>query len=708
MKTQIEVAKTAGFCFGVNRAVKMLYNMVERGEKVCTLGPIIHNPQIIQDLKNRGVRIIDSPDQAEPDECVVIRTHGVKVDVIDRLNALGLKYVNATCPYVMKIHNIIEKNSTPDNVVLIAGDENHPEVCAFRSRCKGFSFVFKSAEELFNLDLQHPELREKEIILVAQTTFSVEEWKKCKKISKKLYTKLKSSDTICVATQNRQIEAEELSTRCDMMIVIGGRFSSNTVKLKAVCEQNCSTYLVEQAQELKNIDFSSCRLIGVTAGASTPAGIIKEALLTMSEILNEQNTNEEFDFKEALEQNLDTTMSTEPQVTGVVVAISPNEIQVDIGRKYAGFVPVDEYSYDPTADPMKELKVGDKINLIIMKTNDSEGTMMLSKRRYDSIAAWDEVLAAHENHEPMQAVVAEAVKGGVLAYPGGVRVFIPGSLTGLSKNEDLSVLVGQTVKFYITDVEKSRRRVIGSIRDVVRQERQAASEAFWAQAKEGQEYTGQVKSLTTYGAFVDLGGVDGMIHISELSWKRIKRPSDVVNVGDTVKVYIKALDPENKKISLGYRRTEDNPWEILKNKYPVGSVVKAKIVGITTFGAFANVIDGIDGLIHISQIADRRIASPKDVLSIGDEVMVKITGIDFDKKRVSLSIRALLEDGEYFPVENYENSADDSADKPAAQEVPAEEVKQEAAQEVPAEEVTQDATQEVADEVATEETSAEE
>ena len=362
----------------------------------------------------------------------------------------------------------------------------------------------------------------------------------------------------------------------------------------------------------------------------------------MSEILNEQTNSEEMSFEAALEENL-KSMSSDQKVRGVVVGIAPNEIQVDIGRKYAGFVPIEEYSNDPTADPKAELKIGDEINLIIMKTNDSEGTMMLSKRRFDAIAAWDNITKAKDDEEILEGVVAEAVKGGVLVYSQGVRVFIPGSLTGLPREADLSELVKTRVRFRIIDVDKAKKRAVGSIRSVVREERKAATEAFWAQVEEGQEYTGTVKSLTSYGAFVDLGGVDGMVHISELSWKRIKHPSEVVKEGDVVKVYVKALDRENRKISLGYKRVEDNPWEILKRDYPIGSVVKAKVVGLTTFGAFANVIDGIDGLIHISQIADRHIASPKEVLSIGDEVDVKITDIDFEKKRVSLSIRALLE-----------------------------------------------------------------
>lgn len=660
-KYKIELAKTAGFCFGVDRAVSTLYKMVEEKKRVCTLGPIIHNPSVVDDLKAKGVEIIERPDEAPENTTVVIRTHGAPKFVLEELKKSGTDYIDLTCPFVKKIQNIVERHSGEDRLLIIAGDENHPEVRGFRSHWGGSSFVYKNECELETLLTIHPEITESEVYVVAQTTFSVKEWEKTSKILKKLCTNGYFFDTICSATNDRQEEAFELSSRNDAMIVVGGRSSSNTAKLKAVCEKNCPTFLVETAKELYGYDFSRFRSVGVTAGASTPAGIIKEVLSTMSEILNEQTNSEEMSFEAALEENL-KSMSSDQKVRGVVVGIAPNEIQVDIGRKYAGFVPIEEYSNDPTADPKSELKIGDEIDLIIMKTNDSEGTMMLSKRRFDAIAAWDNIMKAKDEEEILEGVVAEAVKGGVLVYAQGVRVFIPGSLTGLPREADLSELVKTKVRFRIIEVDKAKKRAVGSIRSVVREERKAATEAFWAQVEEGQEYTGTVKSLTSYGAFVDLGGVDGMVHISELSWKRIKHPSEIVKEGDVVKVYVKALDRENRKISLGYKRVEDNPWEILKRDYPVGTVCKAKIVGLTTFGAFANVIDGIDGLIHISQIADRHIASPKEVLNIGDEVDVKITDIDFEKKRVSLSIRALLE-----PQDEAEEEAE-AADEEAAEE----------------------------------------
>ena len=600
---------------------------------------------------------------------------------MQELSATGAKVCDATCPFVKKIHRIVSENSSEDIPVLIAGDSDHPEVMGIMGYCNGECFTFKDATELRIILENHSDLCQKRITVVSQTTFSVKEWEESSKIINLLCTNANVFDTICNATQDRQHEATELSERADIMIIIGGLESSNTAKLKAVCEKNCITYLVERAAELKNIDFSGCNFIGVTAGASTPARIIKEVLCNMSEILNEQpieleegaveqktdvaddaavveltqgassaqpeevpsnDSSDEQDFSQALEESL-SNMNNDQKVKGVVMGFSPTEIQVDIGRKHAGYIPMDEYSADPAADPRKELKVGDEIDLIIMKTNDVEGTVMLSKRRYDAMKAWSDIVDAAETDKVFDGVITDVVKGGVIAVTNGVRVFIPGSLATASRNEPLDDLLRKNVQFRIIEVNRFKRRAVGSIRAVLKEAKKAAEEAFWAQAEVGQKYTGTVKSLTAYGAFVDIGGVDGMIHISELSWKRIKHPSEVLSVGDEVEVYIKALDTEKKKISLGYRKDEDNPWEILRKNYPEGTVIEAEVVSLTDFGAFARVIPGIDGLIHISQIADRRIDKPSDVLKVGDKVQVKIIGIDFDKKRVSLSIRALLE-----------------------------------------------------------------
>lgn len=641
---QIKVADTAGFCFGVNRAVDLVYKMVDEGKKVCTLGPIIHNQQVVDDLKSRGVTIAENISEVPEDYVLVVRTHGVPRSVIEEADSRNMKYCNATCPFVTKIHNIVSKHSNENNIIFIAGDEKHPEVQGIRGYANGPSYVFQSAEALENIVKEHPEIAVSEVFTVAQTTFSVKEWENCVKKINLLCTNATIFDTICNATQERQEEAEQLSRTCDAMVIVGGRHSSNTRKLRDVCAAHCPTYLIETSKELPALDFSFCNSVGITAGASTPSSIIKEVLLTMSELVNEQTDviETEESFEAMMEASL-KNLSTDQKVRGVVVGIAPNEIQVDIGRKHAGYIPLDEFSGDPTVNPLETVKVGDEMDLIIMKTNDAEGTVMLSKRRFDAIQAWDDVMKAAEDESVLEGVVTDVIRGGVLASTNGVRVFIPASLATASRNEPLEGLLKQHVKFRIIEVNKQRRRAVGSIRAVLKEARKAAEDAFWAQAEEGQVYTGTVKSMTSYGAFVDIGGVDGMIHISELSWSRVKHPSEVVSIGDTVEVYIKSLDAEKKKISLGYKKVEDNPWEVLRRDYPVDSVIDAQIVGLTTFGAFARIIPGVDGLIHISQLADHRVEKPQDVVTVGDTVKVKITEIDFDKKRVSLSIRALIE-----------------------------------------------------------------
>ncbi len=649
---EITLAKSAGFCFGVNRAINLLEKMVDEGKSVCTIGPIIHNPQVISSFEKRGVRIIEHPNECKNGDVIVVRTHGITKDLLQEVKSVSPNFCDATCPFVLKIHKTVSEKSDENTVTFIAGDKTHPEVIGIRSYCKGPSFVFNTEEELDEIINSNPNLVEKHLIVVSQTTFSIKSFEKYAKKIKNYYTNAVIFDTICNATEERQKEATQLSLKNDAMIIIGGRQSSNTAKLKAVCESNCPTYLIETYEELNGIDFSRFKSVGVTAGASTPDSIIKEVLKTMTEKL-EQNVStnavkeeatmaEDTSFAAMLEEYIDE--STDQKVVGVVVGVSPSEVEVEIvGRKHTGYVPANEFSNDPSCDITKEVKIGDKLDLIIMKTNDAEGTVMLSKKRYDAAKAWETI--DPESDEAVEGKVTGVVGDGKGLYVqyNGIRVFVPASLSKFSRNDSLEDMVGKTVKFKIIEADKRRRRVVGSIKAANRDIRKEEAEKFWAQAEEGQKYTGTVRSLTKYGAFVDLGGVDGMIHISELSWTRIKHPSEVVNVGDTVEVYIKALDRENKKISLGFKKVEDNPWEILKRDYPVGKEITAKIVGLTTFGAFANIIPGIDGLIHISEISYDHVANTADVLKVGQEVKAKILDIDFDKKRVSLSIKALLD-----------------------------------------------------------------
>ncbi len=646
--SEIILASTAGFCFGVNRAVEMVEELLDSGQKVATLGPIIHNPQLVGELAARGARIVESPDEVEKDEVLVLRSHGVALSVTESAEKLRIKVADATCPFVAKIHKIVAAAGEKGQTVLIAGDSKHKEVEGIIGHCTGPYFVFETPEDLENLAKNGKILPNESLCVVSQTTFNLELWKKCQKILKKLYTNAIVFDTICNATSKRQQEAYELASRCDVMVVVGGKHSSNTCKLAQVCGSVCRcTVHVETADELDSSFFADADLIGVVAGASTPSGIIKEVLKTMQEMQNpvEQETiNDEMTFEEMLNAT-ESSSNTDQKVKGIVLAVSPTEIQVDIGRKHTGYVTAAEFSNDPNVKLTEAVKVGDELNLIIMRTNDQEGTVMLSKKRFDAIAGWDKVLAAKESGEIIEATVSDVVKGGVVAYYEGIRVFIPASQATLSRNDDLEQLKGQTIKFRIIEIGQ-RRRVIGSAKSVLREEKNELQAKFWTSVAVGDRFTGTVKSITGYGAFVDLGGVDGMVHISELSWERIKHPSEVVKVGDTIEVYVKAIDEEKKKISLGYRKADENPWEIFKAKYAVGDVVNVKIVSMTTYGAFARIISGVDGLIHISQIADRRIEKPADELKIGQEVDAKIIDIDLDKKRVSLSIRALIEKAE--------------------------------------------------------------
>lgn len=656
----LTVAKTAGFCFGVRRAVDTVYEQLERipstsSPKLFTLGEIIHNAQVVEELDSLGAVAVNSLEklleleeqlsqQNRPYIPVIIRSHGVPKKVYEALDSRSIPYIDATCPNVKRIQKIVEEQPE-GTLVLIAGDAVHPEIQGIIGHCNVTCVTFISAKELAEFTENHANLSKMNSVMVAQTTFNTSEWQKCVETAKNLYTNLKIFDTICKATLMRQTEAAQLAEVSDIMIVIGGRHSSNTQKLSDICSRFTKTIWVETARELLSgqadvvcqIDAGS--RVGVTAGASTPVRIIKEVQKTMSEILKE----EEMSFEEMLNQSFKSTYTGE-KVKGIVTGIAPNEITVDIGTKHTGYVPLSELTNDPSLSTEDIVKKGDEIELVVLRVNDVEGTVMLSKKRLDAQAGFEKVMAAAGTGEVLSGTVTDVVKGGILAVTEGVKVFIPASLSGVSKNEPLEQLLKQKVDFVIREVNEKRHRAVGSIKDVLKEQKKVLEDKFWSEVEVGKRYQGVVKSITSYGAFVDLGGVDGMVHISELSWLRIKHPSDVVKVGDVLDVYVKDIDVENKKISLGYKKTEDNPWEVLKRDYEVGSVVTAKVVSMTAFGAFAQIIPGVDGLIHISQISNERINKPQDVLTIGQEVQVQITDIDFEKKRVSLSMKALLED----------------------------------------------------------------
>ncbi|MBR5485893.1 MAG: bifunctional 4-hydroxy-3-methylbut-2-enyl diphosphate reductase/30S ribosomal protein S1 [Oscillospiraceae bacterium] len=637
---KIEIAKSAGYCFGVKRAMELAEQLADSGKRVCTLGEIIHNPHAVAMLEKKGVSVVNSPEDVPQGASLVIRSHGVAKKVYEQIESLGIDCHDATCPFVSRIHRIVEK-FPEDAVVLLAGNPNHAEVLGIIGHCKAQVNVFSTAEEAEKILQKIEKNGETQVFMLSQTTFSRPEWEKSAMFAKKVCTNINIFDTICKATVTRQTEAAKLAQRSDLMVVVGGRHSSNTAKLWQICSGYCASVFIESPQELYDYDFSGVGCVGVTAGASTPDCIIKEVRKIMSEIVNNQ---EELSFEELLNQSLENTYKNGDRVTGIVIDVKPTEVIVDIGTKHACYVPLSELTNDPNAKTEDCVKVGEEITLQIVRINDVDGVCTLSKKRVDAVAGFEKVMNAAETGEVLHGVVTEIIKGGVLALSNGVKVFIPASQATRSKNDPLEPLMKQEVDFKILEVNRQRRRAVGSIRAVLDGQKKVLEDQFWNEVEVGKTYKGVVKSLTSYGAFVDLGGVDGMVHKSELSWARIKQPSDVVAIGDVLEVYVKDIDVEKRKISLGYKKNEENPWYILEQNYAVGSVTKVKIVSMTPFGAFAQIIPGVDGLIHISQISNERINQPQDVLAVGQEVDAKITELDFDKKRISLSIRALLDD----------------------------------------------------------------
>ena len=652
----IEIAKNSGFCFGVTRATQAVENEIEKnipGQRIYTLGALIHNDVYNARLKARGVSVasvdmlcgLADSATAESPVRVFVRAHGIDIETEKLLMRLSgenphFTYVDCTCSYVKKIHKIVEENTDVDNLLLVLGSPVHPEVCGFVSRFSGEKLVFSDSEEFEKILSQKSNMihNAKCTILVAQTTQNLCEWEKTKKLLKKVCTNTIIFDTICSVTEKRQLEAKALAEKSDFMVVIGSRSSSNSVKLYSICKEKCPyTIMIESAGELvEKIPFTH-KKVGIAAGASTPRDIIQEVQKTMSEAVE--------NFAELLEESL-KTLNTGDIVTGYVTAVNDGELQLDIGAKVTGIIKADQITDDPSAKLSEMFKIGDAVKAFVIRVSDVEGFATLSKKRVDSDACWTKIVEAKNNDTVLEGVVIEIVKSGVIVLVDSTRVFVHESQTDLPKGADLNEMKGKTVSLKITEARDQGKKAKGSIRVVTREVRRAAEKSFWENIEEGKRYTGKVKSLTSFGAFVDLGGVDGMVHVTELSWKRNCKPADVVSVGDTVEVYVKSFDKETKKISLGYKSEETNPWYIFTHNYQVGDIVSVKIVSMMPFGAFAEIVDGVDGLIHNSQISMTRIAKPSDVLEIGQVVDAKITDVDMEKQKVNLSIRAILEEAQ--------------------------------------------------------------
>ena len=652
----IRTTEQIGFCFGVKRTVEALYKELEKDPSpIYTFGEIVHNPDVNDALRKRNVFIEEDIDKIPKGSRVFIRTHGLPKATVDILKKSGLTVFDMTCPRVRLIHNIVSSHSS----VIVVGDRNHPEVEGIRGHCPEECFIIKTEEELDEVlkKLDRP------TVMVSQTTFNKKVFDRLAAIAvKNPYVTVK--DTVCDATSVRQKQVEDLAKESDFFVVIGGKNSSNTNKLYEIASQYCETVKIERKEDMPAL--FNYKKIGLSSGASTPAETIEEVINYMAnenekilDVVSENTASEEdFDFAQALEESL-MFIHNGQRVSGTVSAINGTEVQVDLGGKHSGFIPAEEFDSDENP-----VKVGDTVEAIVVKVNDAEGTALLSKRKIDAAKNFEKLQSAMDNKEVLTGKVREAVKGGLIVNYSGVRVFIPASHVSLRRNAELDKYVGEEVRFeIISTTDGKRRKIVGSMKEVLLAEKEKLAEELWNNIEVGKEYEGTVVSTTSFGAFVNIGGAYGLLHVTDIAWTRVKNVTDYVKVGDKVKVKIKSYDPETKKISLTMKNDDENPWELIK-KYNEGDVISVKVLKIMPYGAFVSVIPGIDGLIHISQLSNKRVANVADVVSVGDEVEAKITEIDYDNKKVSLSIRALL------PEEPVVEEPAEEEEKISAEDIP--------------------------------------
>ena len=641
---KIEIAENAGFCPGVQRAVDIAEKAAEKYGKVYTLGELIHNEDAVADLKRKGVYAVKTPDEAEGNP-VVIRSHGVPKSVENEVREKCAEVFDATCPFVKRIHGIV---SGIDSTVFVLGDKDHPEVVGIVGNASCKAYACRNFDEIDAL-IQSGAVKDGgKFAVVVQTTFDRGKFDEYSENIRRKYPRAEIYDTICNATDKRQRSARELAKKADLMIVVGGKSSSNTRRLAEICGEYCKTVFVSNAGELSGqalLGLSAGSLVGITAGASTPRYIIKEVHNKMNEENIKSNENNEEDFASLLEQDQSfTILYTNKRVKATVVSVSKKEAVVEVGAKQTGYIVREELTNDPNAEVEDIVKPGDVIDAVVIKVDDNVGTVALSKKRIDSALGLEKLAAVKEANETIEGVVSQVVKGGVIVIYENTRVFIPGSHTGIPRTGKLEELLKKPVKFKIIEVSNERGgRVVGSIRQATKEIRDAERAKFWENIEVGQRFEGEVRSIESYGVFVDIGPVDGLIHTADLTWNRVGHPKDIVNVGDKINVIVKSFDAEKKRVSLTAKDPDENPWLKFTAEYKQGEIIKATIVSIMDFGAFAQIIPGVDGLIHISQISTERVTDINTVLKIGQEVDVKIIEIDNERERVSLSIRALSE-----------------------------------------------------------------
>ena len=667
----IQLAKSSGFCFGVENAVTTAYRVLseQKGKKIYMLGEITHNENVVGDLLKNGMLLVHDPSEVEEGSVVLIRAHGVTPAVMEELSERNCQIIDCTCPFVKKIHDIVKKADSEGSPVYITGAKGHPEVVGICGECRNGATVISSLEECQALsDI------EENSVWVSQTTFSSKEFQKiCEFVQKKI-AKEQIFGTICYTTENRQRETAELAGVSDVMVVIGSKTSSNTKKLFDICSDRCAlTYLVGSAAEVGPL-LSVWRerkvsRIGVTAGASTPVSIIREVIQTMSE--NEVNTNQESndinfgDYIESIPQ-----LRKNATVKGEITTCDGDFVYVDVHDKSEGKIPRSEFEPDFDFDAAVAEHREIEVYVRSIRNTDQGKEIILSKSHVDFSKNKAEIEEAYNNKTPVTVKITSVVKDGVIASYGEVDIYIHRTQLELNTVNDLESYKGKTMEILITqfDAEKRRLRVSGSRRTLLNNERKAKADEVWNSIEKDKEYDGVVRSLTDFGAFVDIGGVDGLIHVSELSWNHIHHPSEVLSVGDKVHVYVKDFDPEKKRISLGYKKPEDDPFYNIEERIPVGSIVRGKVVRMFQFGAFVELEPNLDALCHVSQISNVRLNKPQDVLKEGMEVEAKVLDVNASTRRISISIK------EVNPIDPEPNAVaeEEAPAEAAAEEAPAE------------------------------------
>jgi len=625
---EIIVADKYGFCGGVKRAVKMAFDSADRG--VYSYGDIVHNETVVSDLEKLGVITIDDTDVESSK--VIIRSHGVHKSILDKLKKKNNEIINCVCPKVEKIYNIVDNFYKKGYNIVIIGNKNHPEVIGINSYCDDTATVISSIEELNDL-----KSIEGKTVVVSQTTNNILFFEKAINIIKNISKdEVLVYNTICNATSNRQESIRELSSRVDAVIVLGGKKSSNTKKLAEIAKINCeNVFLIQSINDIDINIFKKFNKIGITAGASTPDKVIKEAVCRM----------ENFDKGEMMEaiDNSFKRIRKGEVVTGEVLYITDSEVMVNLGYRSDGIISRDELAGGPDVNPQDLYEQGQEIEVYVLRMDDGDGNVVLSTKRVADMKVWDEVEELYNNKENITVTVKSQVKGGLTADYNGLNAFIPASHVSIRFQKDLSKFVGEEFETEIIDFDKRKKRIVLSRKNVLQKELEEKREEVYSNLHEGDVIEGTVQRLTNFGAFVDVGGVDGLIHISELSWNRVKHPSDVVSPGETVKVQVLNVDEEKNRIALGLKQTTEKPWDVFIKEVSVGDVVKGKVVNLLDFGAFVRLEQGVDGLLHVSQISREHVEKPQDKLSMGEEVTVKVTDIDEENQKISLSMKALIE-----------------------------------------------------------------